>query len=225
MLTAFFRTSRGFRTVAITAVIFDLGGVVIASPMQTFAAHERRQGLEHNFINRMIVANGPDSAWGRLERGEIAMDAGFFSLFDAELSAAGAPSLSSEQMFAEVAASAGVNHEMVVAIGLLKEAGYKLAALTNNWLDEKDPGVAHSLQPLFDVFVESAVEGVRKPDPRIYQIVCERLDIEPGAAIFLDDIGQNLKSAKALGMTTIKVVEPAHAITELEQLLGLTLVG
>ena len=207
----------------LTAVIFDLGGVVIASPMQTFAAHEREQGLEHNFINRMIVANGSDGAWGRLERGEIAMDAEFFGLFDAELSTAGAAGLSSQQIFADVAATAGVNDTMVVAIGLLRQAGYKLAALTNNWVDDKNPGVAHSLQSLFDVFVESAVEGVRKPDPRIYQIVCERLDVEPGAAIFLDDIGQNLKSAKALGMTTIKVVEPADAIVELEQLLGVSL--
>ncbi|MCZ6831593.1 MAG: HAD family phosphatase [Gammaproteobacteria bacterium] len=207
----------------ITAVIFDLGGVVIASPMQTFAAHEREQGLEHNFINRMIVANGSESAWGRLERGEIAMDAEFFALFDAELATAGAPGLCSQQIFADVAATAGVNDNMVAAIGLLRDAGYKLAALTNNWVDAKDPGVAHSLQSLFDAFVESAVEGVRKPDPRIYQIVCERLEIEPGAAIFLDDIGQNLKSARALGMTTIKVVEPLQAIVELEQILGLEL--
>lgn len=208
---------------SITAVIFDLGGVVIASPMQTFAAHEREHDLAHNFINRMIVANGADSAWGRLERGEIAMDAAFFELFDTELAAAGAPGLSSKHIFADVAASAGVNTNMLAAIGLLRAAGYKLAALTNNWVDEKDPGVAHSLQSLFDVFVESAVEGVRKPDPRIYQIACERLGVEPGAAIFLDDIGQNLKSARALGMTTIKVVEPALAIKDLEQLLGLSL--
>ncbi len=207
----------------ITAVIFDLGGVVIASPMQTFAAHERAQGLEHNFINRMIVRNGADSAWGCLERGEMAMDGEFFDLFDAELCAAGAPGLSSRKIFADVAAAAGVNDNMVAAIRLPREAGYALAALTNNWVDDSKADVAHSLKSLFDVFVESAVEGVRKPDPRIYQIVCERLQVEPGAAIFLDDIGQNLKSAKALGMTTIKVVEPAHAILELEQLLGVSL--
>jgi putative hydrolase of the HAD superfamily len=191
--------------------------------MQTFAAHEREQGLQHNFINRMIVANGSDSAWGRLERGEVAMDAEFFKLFDAELLAAGAPGLSSQRIFADVAASAGVNDNMLAAIGLLRAAGYKLAALTNNWVDDKTPNVAHSLQSLFDVFVESAVEGVRKPDPHIYQIACERLGVEPEAAIFLDDIGQNLKSARELGMTTIKVVEPAHAIVEREQFLGLRL--
>ena len=208
----------------ITAVIFDLGGVVIASPMQTFAAHERAQGLEHNFINRMIVRNGADSAWGCLERGEMAMDGEFFDRFDAELRAAGAPALNSRQIFADVAAAAGVNDNMVAAIRLLREAGYALAALTNNWVNGNSKAdVAHSLKSLFDVFVESAVEGVRKPDPLIYQIVCERLQVEPGAAIFLDDIGQNLKSAKALGMTTIKVVEPVHAIIELERLLGVSL--
>jgi epoxide hydrolase-like predicted phosphatase len=208
---------------SISAVIFDLGGVVIASPMQTFANHEREQGLEPNFINRMIVKNGHDSAWGRLERGEIAMNAEFFTSFDAELSAAGAPGLSSHAIFSDVAKAAGVNQNMVAAIGRLRDAGYRLAALTNNWVNDSETSDTHGVQDLFDVFVESAAEGVRKPDPRIYQIVCQRLDIEPAAAIFLDDIGQNLKSARALGMTTIKVEDPARAIVELEQLLKLSL--
>ena len=208
---------------SITAVIFDLGGVVIASPMQTFANHEREQGLEPNFINRMIVRNGHDSAWGRLERGEIAMNSEFFASFDAELSAAGAPGLSSHAVFADVAKAAGVNRNMVTAIGRLRDAGYGLAALTNNWVNDGETSDTHGVKDLFDVFVESAVEGVRKPDPRIYQIACERLDVEPSAAIFLDDIGQNVKSARTLGMTTIKVEDPARAIVELEQLLNLPL--
>jgi epoxide hydrolase-like predicted phosphatase len=112
---------------------------------------------------------------------------------------------------------------MIHAIGKLREAGYKLAALTNNWVNDDAPSSNTEIKPLFDVFVESAVEGVRKPDPRIYQIALERLGVEAQQAIFLDDIGQNLKSAKALGLTTIKVVNPDDAIAELEALLGLSL--
>ena len=209
---------------SIEAVIFDLGGVVIASPMQTFADHESRNGLPANFINRMIVDNGAASAWGRLERGEIPMGAAFFADFDTELRAAGAPeSLSSAAIFADVAGAAGIHQNMVVAIAKLRAEGFKLAALTNNWHNEDRPDANTQVKDLFDVFVESAVEGVRKPDPRIYQIALQRLGIEPGAALFLDDIGQNLKSARALGLTTIKVTDPALAIVEMETLLGLDL--
>jgi len=215
----FFRIRTGRYTLGIEAIIFDLGGVVIASPMQTFAAHERQHGLQHNFINRMIVANGSDSAWGRLEHGEIAMDAEFFALFDAELAAAGAPNLSSAAIFADVAATAGVNHNMVAAIGLLREAGFKLAALTNNWVDEKDPGVSHSVQSLFDVFVESAVEGVRKPDPRIYQIVIERLGVAPIESVFVDDFIENVEAARSEGLYGIHFKGPDQARSELIELL------
>ncbi len=207
----------------IEAVIFDLGGVVISSPMQAFANAEKEQGLEANFINHMIVENGHDSTWGKLERGEMAMNAEFFALFDSELSVAGAPGLSSEAIFTEVAGSGGVFHNMINAIVKLREAGYKLAALTNNWVNDDAPSSNTEIKPLFDVFVESAVEGVRKPDPRIYQIALERLDVAAESAVFLDDIGQNLKSARALGLTTIKVVNPDDAIVELEAILGLSL--
>ncbi len=206
-----------------TAVIFDLGGVVISSPMQAFANAEREHGLAPNFINHMIVSNGHEGAWGKLERGEIAMNDEFFSQFDEELTVAGAPGLSSKAIFTEVAGSGGVFHNMIKAIVKLREEGYKLAALTNNWVTDHAPGPTTEVKPLFDVFVESAVEGVRKPDPRIYKIALERLGVEAQQAIFLDDIGQNLKSAKALGLTTIKVVNPDDAIVELEGLLGLSL--
>jgi putative hydrolase of the HAD superfamily len=77
----------------------------------------------------------------------------------------------------------------------------------------------------FDVVVESAVEGIRKPDPRIYELVCERLDVTADACVFLDDLGVNLKPARAMGMTTIKVVDPNEALAELGGHLGLDLVA
>ena len=114
--------------------------------------------------------------------------------------------------------------EMVTAIGAIRRHGVKTAALTNNWAD--DPARTDRATPTedwFDVMVESAVEGLRKPDPRIYALVCERLDVSPSATVFLDDLGANLKPARELGMKTIKVANPEAALAELEDVLGFEL--
>ena len=110
---------------------------------------------------------------------------------------------------------------MLDAITRLRAAGLKAAALTNNWKSEEEG--TRALRPWFDVFVESAVVGLRKPDPRIYQLVCRELGVAPAEAVFLDDIGGNLKAARELGMTTIKVDEPDTALHELEGVLGIAL--
>jgi epoxide hydrolase-like predicted phosphatase len=107
---------------------------------------------------------------------------------------------------------------MLEAIRSIRARGIVAAALTNNWGGEGDG--TRALRPHFDVFVESSVVGLRKPDPRIYQHACEAIGIEPERAIFLDDIGRNLKTARQLGMTTIKVTEPDAALAELEATLG-----
>ncbi|MCG8588290.1 MAG: HAD-IA family hydrolase, partial [Proteobacteria bacterium] len=112
---------------------------------------------------------------------------------------------------------------MLAAVATLREAGLRVAALTNNWGGEDDGDGTRVLQPHFDIFIESSVEGLRKPDPRIYELACERLAVGPEQAIFLDDIGANLKPARQLGMTTIRVVEPAAALEELGSLLELSL--
>ena len=111
---------------------------------------------------------------------------------------------------------------MVEAIRSLRTAGWSIAALTNNWVEEgeREP---HELATLFDAFVESAVVGLRKPDPRIYELVCSELSVGPHQAIFLDDIGRNLKAARALGMHTIKVDAPDRALAELSEVTGLRL--
>jgi epoxide hydrolase-like predicted phosphatase len=110
---------------------------------------------------------------------------------------------------------------MLEAIRRIRAHGLITAAITNNWVAEDRD--ASSLAHLFDLVVESAIEGVRKPDPRIFLTACERLGIVPGEAVFLDDIGSNLKTARSLGMTTIKVAEPDAALAELEELLGFPL--
>lgn len=110
---------------------------------------------------------------------------------------------------------------MARAISRIREAGLRTAALTNNWPRSDigvDSPVANTLG--FDVIVESAVVGLRKPDPRIYELVLTELEVEASAAVFLDDLGINLKPARAMGMTTIKVADPDRALADLSATLG-----
>jgi putative hydrolase of the HAD superfamily len=203
---------------AIRAVIFDLGGVVLGSPPHAFRAYEAERGIEVNFLNRMVMRNGRAGAWARLERGELDM-ASFMPAFDAEALAAGV-TISTLELMERVALASMPRESMVSAVRKIREHGYRTAALTNNWKAEDQDSKMSLLRSEFDVFVESAIEGVRKPDPRIYEIACERLGVQPSEAIFLDDLGPNLKPARAMGMHTIKVDEPEPAIAELERLLG-----
>jgi epoxide hydrolase-like predicted phosphatase len=120
-------------------------------------------------------------------------------------------------------AEAGIPRPLMLeALRRIKSHGLRVAALTNNWVSETPR--PRALPPYFDVFIESSVVGLRKPDPRIYQLVCRELGVTPAEAAFLDDIGLNLKAARALGMTTIKVEEPEAALRELGALLGLDLI-
>lgn len=205
----------------IRAVIFDLGGVVLGSPPHAFRAYEAERGIEINFLNRMVMRNGRAGAWARLERGELDMTS-FMTAFDAEALADGV-TISTLELMERVALASMPRESMVNAARKIREHGYRTAALTNNWKAEDQDSKMALLRSEFDVFVESAIEGVRKPDPRIYEIACERLGVLPSEAIFLDDLGPNLKPARAMGMHTIKVDEPEPAIAELERLLGKSL--
>ena len=127
---------------------------------------------------------------------------------------------------AAVGAGLKARPEMVTAIGSIRRHGLKTAALTNNWADAPDATSGRGpAGEWFDVVVESAVEGLRKPDPRIYRLVCERLGVTPAETVFLDDLGANLKPAQELGMTTIKVADPEAALADLEVALGFGLAG
>ncbi len=204
------------------AVVFDLGGVVFPSPLDVFRAYERDRGLPHRFLSEVVLADPEHGAWSRLERGELNFDE-FCDAFDAECAAHGG-TVSARELMDAVRVGLDARPEMVTAIGAIRRRGLKTAALTNNGAD--DPARTNRASPTddwFDVMVESAVEGLRKPDPRIYALVCERLDVSPSATVFLDDLGANLKPARELGMTTIKVAEPEAALTELESVLGFEL--
>jgi putative hydrolase of the HAD superfamily len=203
------------------AVIFDLGGVVLDSPLHAIAAYERELGIPTGFVNRVVVDTGPSGAWSRLERGELAGRA-FEEAFEAECLRSG-HALSAATMMARIALC-GPRPRMLEAIRRIRGSGRAVAALTNNWAHEGG-GASETdvLRELFDVFVESSKVGLRKPDPRIYAHVCEALTIAPRDAIFLDDIGRILKTARELGMTTIKVDAPEPALAELSRHLGLPL--
>ncbi len=206
------------------AVIFDLGGVVMDSPLALIAAaYERELGIPEGHVNRVVVDTGPDGAWSRLERGELELEA-FYPAFDRECEAAG-HAISARDMMERIALFAKPRPVMIRAIERLRERGFRTAALTNNWKGDEIGRRAKQLGELFDVFIESAVVGMRKPDPRIYQLVCDRLEVGPEEAVFLDDIGRNLKAARALGMTTIKVDDAAQALGDLGVALGLDFEG
>ena len=201
------------------AVIFDLGGVVIDSPLHAITRYERDLGIEQGLVNRVVVETGPAGAWSRLERGEIGMDE-FHPAFERECAEAGGR-IASEELMLRIA-ECQPRPAMLVAIRRIRARALRVAALTNNWSTAGEDGTG-ALRDEFDVFVESSVVGLRKPDPRIYAHVCAELRVEPAEAIFLDDIGRNLKTARSLGMETIKVDEPASALDALSELLGFAL--
>lgn len=207
------------------AVIFDLGGVVLPSPIQFFREYEREKRLPDRFISNVVVGGGEHGAWSRLERGELSLGE-FVVAFGDECAAAGTR-IDVHDLLGAMTGGGAPHPEMVAAIGAIRARGLSTAALTNNWRTDDGVGVTDSdvLYGLFDVVVESAIEGLRKPDPQIYLLVCERLRVAPAETVFLDDLGVNLKPARALGMTTIKVADTAEALGELTAALGFPLDG
>jgi putative hydrolase of the HAD superfamily len=202
-------------------VLFDLGGVVLGSPLHAIRDYEQELGFERNAINLVAANTAPHGAWSRLERGEIEMEV-FYALFESDCSATGL-SIDARVMMQRMSEASGPRPAMLTAIALLRDAGFKVGALTNNWGHAEDADRTdgtRALRDRFDVFIESSVEGLRKPDPAIYRLACERLEATPEEMIFLDDIGGNLKPALAMGMATIKVDEPEHALRELSALVG-----
>jgi putative hydrolase of the HAD superfamily len=201
------------------AVIFDLGGVVYPSPFEAFDAYDVEAGLEPGTVRSLIRTSSETGAWAALERGELTMDA-FYAELGSEAALAGFP-LDGARLMAMVARGFGPRPAMTRAIGRIREAGLRTAALTNNWPRTDDGAPSLNGNALgFDVIVESALVGLRKPDPRIYELVLSQLEVEAPAAVFLDDLGINLKPARAMGMTTIKVTDPDRALDELATALG-----
>jgi putative hydrolase of the HAD superfamily len=198
-----------------------VGGVVQDSPLHAIARYERDHGLPADAINRAVVASGDAGAWSRLERGELTVEA-WCAPFEVDCRARGV-AVDARKLMGYIAQAGRARPQMLRAIARLRERGLRVGALTNNWATDNAPSGPPPLSLHFDAFVESRAVGMRKPDPRMYQLICRELGVAPPQAAFLDDIGSNLKSARALGMHTIKVNDPDDALHELSTLVGFDL--
>jgi len=211
----------------IEAILWDFGGVLTTSPFEAFNRYESERGIPRDFIRRVNATNPERNAWALFESSQVDIDQ-FDELF-AEESASLGHRIAGREVVALL--SGDVRPRMVEMLRLCKTR-FRVACITNNVRSGQGPGMAATseranrvadVMALFDLVVESSLEGIRKPDPRIYQLACERLDVHPGAAVFLDDLGVNLKPAKELGMRTIKVLDEDQAIRDLGNLTGLSL--
>lgn len=208
----------------VEAVIFDFGGVITSSPFEAFTAFEKQQGLPEDIIRRTNAENHLENAWAKFERAEI--DAATFdTLFASESKMLGAEVRGKDVL---PLISGSLRPDMVEALRRIK-LNFKTGCITNNLPSNKTGSTSGrslyvaEVMELFDHVIESAKIGLRKPDPRIYEMMTTALDVAPGACVYLDDLGVNLKPARDMGMTTIKVLNADQAIADLEKATGLTL--
>jgi len=211
----------------IKAVFWDFGGVITSSPFEAFNRFEKDNSLPVDFL-RLVNSTNPDSnAWALLERNEIDLNK-FDSLFELESRDLGHP-VKGKEVIALLKGQ--VRPEMINALKKIK-GNYVQACLTNNIQSMGDSGFEGNVSAsgkheevmgMFDFVFESSKENIRKPDPEFYLRACERGNVSPTEVVFLDDLGINLKPAKALGMSTIKVINPQDALNELEDLVDLKL--
>ena len=211
-------------TSSFRAVFWDFGGVILSSPFDAFLQYEAKKGLPQAFLRKVNATNPDTNAWALLERNEVS-PRDFNDLFMAESTALGHPVPGSDVL----ALLAGeIRPAMVQALDTVKAAGYRMACLTNNVVGsdgaspERREAVA-AIMSRFDAVIESSKVGCRKPETRFYEIACETLQVSPHECVFLDDLGVNLKPAAAMGMHTIKVINPDDALVALGTALQLSL--
>jgi putative hydrolase of the HAD superfamily len=211
------------------AVLWDFGGVILSSPFEAFNRYEVEAGLPKDFLRSLNARNPDTNAWAKMERSEVSLD-GFVTLFEEEARLQGHKV---EGLKILQALSGDIRPQMVEALRRCK-AAFRVACITNNVKSGEGPGMARSpdkakavseVLSLFEHVIESSKIGLRKPDPRIYQHACDLLGVPPDRCIYLDDLGINLKPARAMGMRTIKVGDPDVAIDELQAMVGIPLRG
>jgi putative hydrolase of the HAD superfamily len=211
------------------AVLWDFGGVILSSPFEAFNRYEEEAGLPKDFIRSLNARNPDTNAWAKMERSEVSLES-FVALFEEEARRAG-HRLDGWRILQSL--SGDIRPQMVEALRRCK-AEFRVACITNNMKAGDGPGMARSpdkaravaeIMTLFEHVVESSRLGWRKPDPRIYRHACDLLGVPPESCIYLDDLGVNLKPARALGMRTIKVGDPEAAIDELQAMVGIALRG
>ena len=212
---------------AIRAVLWDFGGVMTESPFLAFRRFEQERGLPADFLRGINARNHDRNAWARFERSELSPRE-FDEAFAAETRAAGFEVRGLDIIDLLYGA---IRPTMVAALKACK-GHYTNACVTNNVAAgpgrgiEREPARAgewKDILGLFDVVIESSRLGVRKPEPRFFELACKQLGIAAQQAVYLDDLGTNLKPARLMGMHTIKVDDPVAAIAELESVLGMAL--
>ena len=203
------------------AAFFDFGGVLLSSPFEAFNRYEEAHGLPRNLIRTINATNPDTNAWAHFERSDVSFEE-FCDLFEAEARALG-HELAARDLMPLLAGE--LRPAMVEAVRRCRQH-LVTACLTNNWVsgpvvpDDPYRSGVHDALDVFDHVIESSKVGVRKPDPRFYEIACEQAGVVPSEVVFLDDLGVNLKPARAMGMTTIKVGDPDEALAELEAAIG-----
>lgn len=209
----------------IEAVIWDFGGVFTSSPFEAFNRLEAEIGAPKDHIRRVNATNHHDNAWALFERNEVDI-AGFDELFLKESTALGFP-IRGRDVLPKL--SGELRPRMVAALKACK-AHFKVGCITNNVVSMHSPGqdeiqraagAMGQVMPLFDAIIESSKAGVRKPDPKIYLMMCDLLAVKPDACVYLDDLGINCKPAAGLGMKAIKVVDVDQTLAELSEATGL----
>ena len=208
----------------IKAVIWDFGGVLTSSPFEAFNRYEAANNIPLDFIRGVNAVNPDTNAWAQFERSEVTLEQ-FDALFLDESGARGR-AIGGRAVIGLL----GGHVRPMMAQALRRcAARYRVGCITNNVPAGKGPGMVldnaqaqavRDVMALFHHIVESKRAGIRKPDPRIYQMSCDALGVSPAQAVYLDDLGVNLKPARDLGMRTIKVGEPEKALAELEAILG-----
>ena len=211
---------------AIEAVIWDFGGVFTSSPFEAFNRLEAERGLPKDLIRTVNATNPDTNAWALFERNEVDA-AGFDRLFLEESTALGHPIRGADVL---PRLSGELRPRMVAALKLCKQH-FKVGCITNNVVSEHSPGqdgaqkaagAMGQVMPLFDAIIESSKAGVRKPDPRIYLMMCDLLAVQPENCVYLDDLGINCKPAAGLGMKAIKVVDVDQTLADLAAATGLS---
>ena len=205
-----------------SSIFWDFGGVITSSPFEAFNKFEIKNNLPENFLRKVNSTNPQSNAWALLEQSKITQME-FNELFFQESSDLG---YGVDGLEVLNLLEGDLRLGMVEIIKTLKKKGFTQACLTNNFIPDNDnqPDMIDlnkktEIFNLFDFVFESKEIGLRKPDQAFYDYVLEKVDTSPEKIIFLDDLGINLKPAKAMGITTIKVVSESQAKVDLENLL------
>ena len=214
---------------SIEAVIFDYGGVLSTTPFAGIAEFERQMGYPEHSLARLLFGPGaspqgptehiPDHDWHLLETGRLTLDEFHERLVERSEAALGRPlDLGHYAQFLREL-GVGVHWMMVHRVRELRAEGYRTAILTNNVKEWGSYWKSSIPMDLFDEVVDSCDVGLRKPDPAIYRLTCERLAVAPEAAVFLDDTRRHVEGARQVGLHAILVRDPWVALDELDAIL------